>query len=173
LSRDYFRFLETAAETLRSILSFGIAVSWPWKRGMQDPTDSNEVTESLRYVRIHSDPDGASHFSDEDMPFTLMDFAPPAPKISVSGLIGAEGVTVISSPAGWNGDWHPAPSRQLMFFLDGELEVQVSDGEIRRFGPGAIVLVEDTTGRGHVSKVVGAKRAFLATAFLTDPTNLV
>ena len=41
----------------------------------------------------------------------------------------AESVAVISSPAGWYGDWHPAPRRQLMFCLAGELEVQVSDGE--------------------------------------------
>ena len=135
---------------------------------MQNPTDKNEVAESLRCVRIYSDPDGGSHFSDDEISFTLVDFAPPAPKISVSNLIGAEGVTVISSPVGWHGDWHPAPRRQFMFCLQGEMEVQVSDGEIRRFGPGAVLLVEDTTGRGHISQVVGANRAYLATAFLTD-----
>jgi hypothetical protein len=35
------------------------------------------------------------------------------------------------------------------------MEVEVSDGEARHLEPGAIVLVEDTDGRGHVSRVVG------------------
>jgi hypothetical protein len=36
----------------------------------------------------------------------------------------------------------------------GELEVQVSDGEIRRFRPGDVVLVEDLRGQGHTARVV-------------------
>ena len=51
-------------------------------------------------------------------------------------------------PAGWFGDWHPAPCRQYYVQTTGELEVQVSDGEIRRFRPGDVVLVEDVTGQG-------------------------
>ena len=35
------------------------------------------------------------------------------------------------------------------------MEVQVSDGEVRKFGPGSMVLHEDTTGKGHLSRVVG------------------
>ena len=38
----------------------------------------------------------------------------------------------------------------------GELEVQVSDGEIRRFRPGDVVLVEDSRGKGHTTRVVSA-----------------
>ncbi len=30
-----------------------------------------------------------------------------------------------------------------------------SDGETRRFGIGAVLRVEDTTGKGHSSRVVG------------------
>jgi quercetin dioxygenase-like cupin family protein len=135
---------------------------------MSDPSDSAPVAEPLQYLRIYSDADGESHFSDEEMPFSLVDFAPPAPKISVSPPTEAERVVVISSPVGWHGDWHPAPDRQMMFCLDGELEIQVSDGEIRRIGSGDVVMVEDTAGRGHISRVVGTRRAYLATAFLTD-----
>ena len=32
----------------------------------------------------------------------------------------------------------------------------MSDGEVRRFGPGSVTLVEDTTGKGHTSRVVGS-----------------
>ena len=33
--------------------------------------------------------------------------------------------------------------------------MEVADGEVRRFGPGDIVLLEDLTGPGHTTRVVG------------------
>lgn len=127
-----------------------------------------EAAEPLPYVRIYADAEGASHFADEVLPFALVDFAPPAPPISVTGFMDAESVGLISSPSDWYGDWHPAPRRQLMFMLAGELEVRVSDGEVRRFGPGATILVEDITGQGHTSKVVSEDRVFMTTVALRD-----
>lgn len=136
-------------------------------RAQNGPEDV-EVAEPLRYVRIYSDSEGASHFSDAEFSFALVDFAPPSPPISVSDILTAAGVGIISSPVGWYGDWRPAPHRQLLFCLAGELEVQVSDGEVRRFAPGAVVLVEDTSGQGHITKVVGTERAYLATVPLSE-----
>jgi len=127
-----------------------------------------EVADPLEVVRIFADADGASHFADDSLPFDLVDFAPPAPPVSVSTVMEAESVFVASSPPGWYGDWHPAPRRQLMFILDGELEVRVSDGEVRLFGPGVVVLVEDTSGQGHVTRVTGDRRAYLATVPLGE-----
>lgn len=116
--------------------------------------------EPMEYVRIYSDSTGASHFSDGELTFTLTDFAPPAPPISVSDVIQSERAAFISSPGGWVGDWHPAPQRQYWICLTGQLEVEVSDGEVRTFRPGAVVLVEDTWGKGHVSRVMGEERCY-------------
>ena len=88
--------------------------------------------------------------------------------VSASGQGAADSVIVISSPAGWHGDWHPAPRRQLMFMLVGELEVRVSDGQVRRLSAGDVFLVEDTVGKGHVSTVVGDVRCFIANVPLTE-----
>ncbi len=121
-----------------------------------------EKAEPFEIVRIYADTSGESHFGQTTVSFNLVDYAPPAPLISVSDVQDIEGVLFISSPAGWHGDWHPVPRRQLMFCLTGELEVTVSDGETRRFGPGCSILVEDTSGKGHVSRVVGSKRCFMA-----------
>jgi len=132
-------------------------------------TQDIQVSEPLRYVRIYSDADGESHFADEEMSFQLVDFAPPAPPISVSELFHPAGETfIISSPPGWYGDWHPAPRRQLLFALSGELEVEVSDGQTRVLGPGSIILVEDTTGKGHVSSVTSSERVYMAVVPLEE-----
>jgi len=121
-----------------------------------------QVSGPVPYARVYADSDGETHFSDETMSFQLVDYAPPAPPISVSEVFGAENVRFISSPAEWHGNWHPVPRRQFIMVLVGELEVEVSDGESRRFGPGALCLVEDTTGKGHVSRVVSPERALAA-----------
>lgn len=133
--------------------------------GMADTTGESQGIEASGPVpcfRVYNDDHGETHFSDEVLTFQLVDYAPPAPSISVSEVFDAENVCFISSPAGWHGDWHPAPRRQFVLVLVGELEVEVSDGEVRRLGPGDLCLVEDTTGKGHVSRVVGSIRVLAA-----------
>jgi hypothetical protein len=57
--------------------------------------------------------------------------------------------------AGYDNDWHPAPRRQFVLILSGAMELTVGDGETRRFGPGNVVFVEDTTGQGHQTRALG------------------
>jgi hypothetical protein len=127
-----------------------------------------EVARPLAVTRLYSDSDGESHFSDEKMPFALVDFAPPAPPISVSEVRKADEVFLISSPPGWFGDWHPAPRKQMMLVLSGLLEVEVSDGGIRQIEPGSVLLVEDTMGRGHISRVLGEDRVYMMAVSLAE-----
>jgi hypothetical protein len=61
------------------------------------------------------------------------------------------------SPASYALDYHPAPRRQFIVNLSGAVEITASDGEVRVFGPGSIMLAEDTTGKGHISKAVGGE----------------
>ena len=107
-----------------------------------------------RYVRVYADADGESHFSDEEMDLKSVNFAPPAPPVNISAFTPAKHFVLLHAPAGWFGNWHPTPYRQFFFFLVGNVEVRVSDGEVRRFGPGGILLVEDTTGRGHTTRAI-------------------
>jgi hypothetical protein len=107
-----------------------------------------------RYVRLYADGDGQSHFADEEMELRPVNFAPPAPPLNLSAFIATKQMAFVTAPAGWFGDWHPAPHRQFFFYLAGEVEVRASDGEVRRLGPGDTWLVEDTTGKGHTTRVI-------------------
>src|SRR6266567_3783732 len=49
-------------------------------------------------------------------------------------------------------DWHNPPQRLLVLWLTGEVEFETSDGDIRRLPAGSVVLAEDTTGKGHISR---------------------
>ena len=66
-------------------------------------------------------------------------------------------------PVGRFMDWHPAPRRQFVIILSGRLEIGLGDGTKHVFGPGDARLVEDTTGKGHTTKVVGNERVVTAT----------
>jgi quercetin dioxygenase-like cupin family protein len=109
----------------------------------------------MKATRIYCDADGTSHFEDVDFELTSADYAPPAPPLEVSESIPVSGAVLASFRAGWFGDWHPTPRRQLYFQLSGQLEVGVSDGEVRILGPGDIVLVEDVIAPGHTTRALG------------------
>lgn len=109
----------------------------------------------MTYVRLYASEDGTSCWDDVDLPFTLAEFAPPAPPLAVSAEHEATGLVFVTFPVGWSGDWHTAPRRQFQFFLAGTVGAESGDGEVRHFGPGSAVLVEDTTGTGHRSWVAG------------------
>lgn len=109
----------------------------------------------MRIIEITEDASGCSHFSDVELELAESAYAPPAPPLRTSAPFpGATGV-FFTMPAGWSGDWHPSPCRQLYVQTTGELEVEVGDGEVRRLQPGDVVLVADVAGRGHRTTVVG------------------
>jgi hypothetical protein len=122
----------------------------------------------LKYVRVYADQNGDSHIEDVEVGMSLTDFAPPAPPVDLSPLMLSTNVAFLSAPAGWYGPLHPAPRRQFVFVLTGELEGAVSDGEVRRLVPGSVVLLEDTWGKGHTTCVVGNDSALLAVVQLAD-----
>jgi len=110
----------------------------------------------VNYTRIYCDATGESHFEDVSVPVAPINFAPPAPPLSVAAPIRAERLILAELPLAWSSTWHPAPQRQFYFHLSGTLEVKVSDGQVRQFSSGSLVLLEDITGRGHCTRVLGS-----------------
>jgi mannose-6-phosphate isomerase-like protein (cupin superfamily) len=108
----------------------------------------------MKYLRIYADPAGESHTEDVEVELAQIDFAPPAPPVNLSSFSPALQYAFCSFPASWQGNQHPTPHRQFFFILSGEGTLQVSDGEVRHFGAGSVLLAEDTTGKGHISWVV-------------------
>jgi hypothetical protein len=122
----------------------------------------------MKYTEIFTNGEGETHFKDVEIELESDQYAPPAPPFMVSELRPATHYGFSQFPSGWVGEWHPAPRRQFYLMLSGEVECTVSDGERRVFGPGSIVLLEDTTGKGHVTRVVGSKDVVTAMVVLDD-----
>jgi uncharacterized cupin superfamily protein len=72
-------------------------------------------------------------------------------------------ITFRETPVGNFIDWHPAPRRQFVIILSGQLEIGLGDGSKHIFNPGDARLVEDTTGRGHTTAVHGHQSCITTT----------
>lgn len=106
----------------------------------------------MNVTRVFASEDGESHFEDVEIP--LHD----AGEIGMlSESIAARGIIFRENDPTYDYDWHHAPRRQYVVLLDGEIEIEVSDGAKRRFSGGDILLVEDTTGKGHRTRAVNAQ----------------
>ena len=64
--------------------------------------------------------------------------------------------------------WHTGPARQFVITLSGNSEVEVSGGVHVAAGPGHINLVEDTTGKGHITRNFGPDDRIALTIPLAD-----
>lgn len=106
----------------------------------------------IRVVRIYTGPDNQSHFEDIDVP--LKDAGKTG---FLSERVKATGVIFRETGGDYNYDFHPAPRRQYVVNLEGEVEIEVGDGTKRILRAGDILLAEDTTGQGHISRAVAGK----------------
>ena len=117
---------------------------------------------ALTFSQLFSDAIGESHFGSVNLQLVTRNFAPPAEPFDVSDFAAATRYGFLRAPSGWVGDLHPSPMCMWVFVLSGEVEFEASDGERRRVAAGGAILLEDTTGKGHQSRVIGDVPALLA-----------
>ncbi len=103
----------------------------------------------MQILRVYTGNDGESHFEDVDI--ELEDRGPMG---RISALWKGRGVMFRTVEGDYDLDFHNAPRRQFVINLTGSVDIEVGDGTVRRLGPGGILLAEDTTGRGHISRAV-------------------
>jgi quercetin dioxygenase-like cupin family protein len=120
-------------------------------------------------TRIYTGADDLTHFAEGAVALEMKDFSPPTPTVAVSTPLPASSLAFVSLPAGWFGDWHPAPQRQFVLMLNGTFEIETGDGESRRISAGSVLLVEDTHGQGHRTRVVSEQAVQVAIVPSSSP----
>ena len=106
----------------------------------------------MRIHHLYADASGESHFRDIEV-----EWAEETRSGRLSRRLPATGIIFRQVPPTYDLDWHPAPRRQYIINLDAGVQITASDGESRVIGAGEVILVEDTTGKGHLSQAVGGK----------------
>jgi hypothetical protein len=94
-------------------------------------------------TRLYTGPDGQTHAEETEAAFT------PGGVLKLMEVTGAELHRMSPSSAA---DWHPGPRRQYVITLSGTGEMEIAGGQKISMGPGHISLIEDTTGKGHITR---------------------
>jgi hypothetical protein len=101
----------------------------------------------MKVTRVYSDKNGDSQFEDVDI--ELFDNGEIG---QLSENVDVESLQFRKVSPDYDYDFHHAPQRQYIVLLDGGVEITTSLGETRQFQTGEILLMEDTTGKGHKTK---------------------
>ncbi len=112
-----------------------------------------QEAEPVRVTRLYTGTDGKTKVEEYTVPLE----ASGDPGTFLSETVAATSVQFRRTNQDYFLDWHPASKRQYVVTLSGESEVELDDGRKLRLGPGHILLAEDTTGQGHISRAVGSK----------------
>lgn len=75
----------------------------------------------------------------------------------VVDLLPTSGVEIHRTKPGFSVGWHVERRRQYVITLSGHGEIDIAGGKKIMLGPGSILLVENTTGKGHETRTVGRK----------------
>ena len=115
------------------------------------------------YARLFADASGKPCFEDLSVELISGFAVPPAEPLHAAPFLIPDGPTFwIGAAPSWNGgEPHPAPRRMIFITVRGEYEVFTSEGVVRKFPVGSVLVVEDTTGQGHSSRITSAEECIL------------
>jgi len=128
-------------------------------------TGGSQKHKPFMMTRLYTGPDGQTHAEEVEAKFS------PGGTNDVFKLMAISGAELHRATAGGVQDWHNAPRRQYVITLSGQGEVEVAGGKKIRLGPGHIDLVEDTTGKGHITRTIGSEDRITLTLPVSDQSG--
>jgi quercetin dioxygenase-like cupin family protein len=129
-----------------------------WKAQTDQDVVGAQTPKPVMMTRIYTGVDGQSHADEVEM--KLND--------GNTEMMKATGVQFSRRAPSTNGDWHTGPRRQFVITLSGRGELEVDGGKKVAVGPGHINLIEDTTGKGHITRNFGPEDRIVVTIPLSD-----
>jgi len=135
--------------TTRQQLALGVCITGfvlAWRAQTDRDVVGAQAPKPITMTRIYTGSDGLSHA--EELPLTLSG-------AGVSETFKAVGAQFSRRPPGPRSDWHVGPRRQFVITLAGRAELEVAGGKKVAVNPGHITLIEDTTGKGHITQNLG------------------
>jgi hypothetical protein len=136
------RVMETSRRDL--LVAGTVLTAFMGSEGIAQPAAAKPG--SMEVIHVYAGPDGVSHVK----------------RVAVTGLPKPLPVTGVSASFVAKGteDWHVAPSKLFTINVHGDIQGEMSDGTRIAIGKGDLVYLEDTTGKGHITRL------------LTDVSNL-
>ena len=149
--------------TLICVVAAGLAALFVFRASAQ--SGGSQKHKAVMMTRLYTGPDGQTHAEEMETALTA------GSSTEVFKLMSITGAEVRRAAPGTVQDWHTAPRRQYVITLSGQAELEVGGGKKIHVGPGNINLVEDTTGKGHVTKILGNEDRITLTLPLSDKSR--
>ena len=143
-----------------------------WREKTERDVAIAQSRRGVTITRIFTGPDGLSHAEDIELNLnargatdvlkaTGAEFSvrPPTPGANPRNTAATDA----NAP-----EWHTGPARQFVITLAGSSEVEVSGGVHVAASAGHINLIEDTTGKGHITRNFGPEDRIALTIPLAD-----
>src|SRR2546427_157130 len=121
----------------------------------------------MTIMRVFRGKDGESHFED-----VYPRFEPRGDQSETAELIPGSGIIIRRFDPKRMNPWHNAPGHYVVFTVSGAVDIEIGDGTVKRLGPGDILIAEDLTGRGHITRAVGRGTALAWNESLADDVRL-
>jgi hypothetical protein len=106
----------------------------------------------IKVTRIFTGADNQTHAEEYDVPLGA-----PRGATELSEAVDVTSLQFRRTSLDYDLPFHTAPRRQYVITLSGESEVELGDGTKIRLHPGHILLAEDVTGQGHISRAIGTE----------------
>jgi hypothetical protein len=139
-----------ARKAISALLILGWIPTLAFVAGARWMTGTSMLAQSrtpMKVTRLFTGPDGKTKVEEYEVPLK-----PQGRGTELSPTVAVKSLQFRRTTQEYNLDWHPAPNRQFVITLSGESEIEL---EKLRLGPGHILLAEDTTGQGHISRAIG------------------
>ena len=107
----------------------------------------------MRIHNLYTDENGESHFRDIEVEWAGVDYT----NSKYTDIIKVSGMNIRLTDGDYHVDCHTAANDVYVINLDAPSEIVASDGESRVIGVGEMLLLQDTTGKGHMSKAVAGQ----------------
>jgi quercetin dioxygenase-like cupin family protein len=104
----------------------------------------------MAIIRVFTGPDGKSHFEEIQPSYVSRGDKSESDVVHEVG-----GIVIRRFDPDRSNPWHNAPGRVCVFTVSGAVDIEIGDGTVRRLGAGDILIAEDVTGQGHVTREVG------------------
>ncbi|HVO93277.1 MAG TPA: hypothetical protein VMT22_10575 [Terriglobales bacterium] len=116
----------------------------------------------MKITRLYTGKDQKSYFEDIELKFG------GDQKILTTDSRPATMAVFRSVASGTVLERHPAPRRQYLITMAGAWEIEASNGVKKVFKAGDVMLADDTSGEGHISRVLGSAPHVFMTVPLAD-----
>lgn len=136
------------------------ALGW----GVRAQTGRQRTPISL--TRLYTGSDGETH-AEEIVDVRLTADATRG-GLEVSDVIRVSGLQFARTSPGWVRDWHAGERHQYIVTLSGRGEIELAVGRKIALVPGSIILEEDSTGKGHISRTLGTEDRIVLNIQLAD-----